>query len=115
MVKFAYIFLTLNMRGDTHRLTLSSPGFDCTSVGVGSLEEGAAVAKELASAGYGLLELCSGFGVEGAKMVLDATGNSVPVAFAVYTAGAEQKAVAAFMEEYQKQGLLPEPPQPGGR
>ncbi len=53
-------------------------------VGVSTLEEACAVAKQLCEEGVGCIELCGAFGEVGARAVVQATGNSVPVGFVTH-------------------------------
>ncbi len=53
-------------------------------IGVSSLEEACAVAKELAANEVDCIELCGAFGESGAKSVIAATGNQIPVGYVVH-------------------------------
>lgn len=65
-------------------------------IGVSNLEEACAAAKELQDNGIDCIELCGAFGENGAKKVIDATQNKIPIGFITHLP--EQDAVyeAAF-------------------
>ena len=50
-------------------------------VGVASVEEACAEAKNLLEEGIGCIELCGAFGPEGAKQVIRATEGKIPVGY----------------------------------
>ncbi len=50
-------------------------------VGVNSLEEACLAAKKLWQNGVGCIELCGAFGPEGARAVIQATQNQIPVGY----------------------------------
>lgn len=55
-------------------------------IGVSSIEEACAVAKELSGTGIHCIELCGAFGESGAKEVIKATENKIPVGYVVHLA-----------------------------
>lgn len=52
-------------------------------VGVRSVEEAVETAPKLVEEGIGCIELCGGFGAAAAKRIVEATGNRVPVSYAI--------------------------------
>ena len=64
--------------------------------GVSSLAEACAAAKALEREGVGCIELCGAFGPDGARRIIEATGNRIPVGYVTHLP--EQEAVyrAAF-------------------
>ncbi len=85
------MFVEKNLDSAVHKYVMLSPGAVNRFVGVGSVEEGCRVAKELVENGCQLIELCGGFGEEGAKRVVEAIGDAVPVAYCVYFPGGEER------------------------
>ena len=71
-------------------------GGDVRCVGVGGLEEACDVARGLADEGFSCIELCGAFGPDGARRIIEATGNRIPVGYVTHLP--EQEAVyrAAF-------------------
>ena len=53
-------------------------------VGVSTIEQACTVAKELCQNGIGCIELCGAFGEIGAKKIIEATRNKIPVGFVTH-------------------------------
>lgn len=53
-------------------------------VGVSNMEEACAAARELYANGVGCIELCGAFGEEGAKRIIDATENKIPIGYVTH-------------------------------
>ncbi|WP_304330881.1 DUF6506 family protein [Brachyspira innocens] len=53
-------------------------------IGVSDIEEACKVAKELQNEGVDCIELCGGFGEEGARKIIEATENKIAVGFVVH-------------------------------
>lgn len=53
-------------------------------IGVSSVEEACEEAKRLAAEGIGCIELCGAFRAEGAKKVIEATNNTIPIGYVVH-------------------------------
>ncbi|MEI0526671.1 DUF6506 family protein [Brachyspira murdochii] len=53
-------------------------------IGVSDIEEACKIAKELKSEGIDCIELCGGFGEEGARKIIEVTENKIAVGFAVH-------------------------------
>ena len=80
-MKFAFMLLG-NFDARQDRATLNDG--NVLALGVGSLEEACAAAKQLYHEGYGCIELCGAFGPEGAQRVIDATENKMPIGYVVH-------------------------------
>lgn len=50
-------------------------------IGVSDIEEACAVAKELSEDGIYCIELCGAFGEEGARRIIEATENRIPIGY----------------------------------
>lgn len=50
-------------------------------VGVSSLEAAAKAARRLQEQGIDCIELCGAFGPDGARVIVQATGNKIPVGY----------------------------------
>ena len=53
-------------------------------VGVANLQEACAAAQRLCAEGVGCIELCGAFGPDGAKEIIRATGNKIPVGYVTH-------------------------------
>lgn len=53
-------------------------------IGVSNLTQACIVAKEMLEKGVGCIELCGAFGESGAKAVIEATGNKIPIGFCTH-------------------------------
>lgn len=62
-------------------------------VGVSSLQEAAAAAQQLLKEGVGCIELC---GADGARAIVKATGNQIPVGYITHLPEQEEVYKAAF-------------------
>lgn len=54
---------------------------DARIIGVSNMDEACAVARELYAVGVNCIELCGAFGEAGAKRVIQAVENKIPVGF----------------------------------
>lgn len=54
------------------------------TVGVANLEQACQIAQELAAEGVDCIELCGAFGEEGARKIIAATANKIPVGFVIH-------------------------------
>ena len=50
-------------------------------IGVASIEDACMVAKKLKADGIDCIELCGAFGEAGAKAIIEATGNTLPIGY----------------------------------
>lgn len=99
---WAFIYKSPGCREQDQHAVLMSPQHRSLMYGVGSVEEGCLLAARLEQEGCKLIELCGGFGAEGAKKVIEAVGGRIPVGYIEY-----------FPEEWQKlQEQKKEPRQP---
>ena len=53
-------------------------------IGVSSIQEAASVAVELCASGVACIELCGAFGADGARQIIRATENKVPVGYVTH-------------------------------
>lgn len=53
-------------------------------IGVGNIEEAKKAARKLYEEGVGCIELCGAFGESGAKAVIEATDNQIPVGYVTH-------------------------------
>lgn len=65
-------------------------------IGVRSVDEACLVARELCAEGVGCIELCGAFHEEGARQVIDATGNKIPIGYVAYLPEQDEIFKAAF-------------------
>lgn len=77
-MKFAFIIMD-NFDSDKDQAAIHDN--QAQIVGVSSLEEACTVAKRLYEEGVGCIELCGAFGPAGAKEIMNATENQIPVGY----------------------------------
>ena len=65
-------------------------------IGVANLEEACAIAQKLCAQGVSCIELCGAFGEEGARRVIEATQNKIPVGYITHLPEQEEVYQAAF-------------------
>lgn len=53
-------------------------------VGVSNIAEACITAKELYAKGVDCIELCGAFGDEGAKKIIEATQNKIPIGYVIH-------------------------------
>lgn len=80
-MKFAFI-IQGNFNSQTDRAVIDNG--TAQIIGVANVEEGCAIAKELYENGVDCIELCGAFGKEGAKRIIAATENQIPVGFVTH-------------------------------
>ena len=92
-MKFAFLILG-DFCPETDRAAIH--GGAAQMRGVSHLEGACAAAQELLEQGVGCIELCGAFGPDGARRIIEATGNRIPVGYVTHLP--EQEAVyrAAF-------------------
>jgi len=78
-LKAAFIFVAPEVDATKHRAVIDSPVLNLTVVGVKDYQTAAKVAEELVAQGVGAIELCAGFGVEGAAIVKRAVQGKAAV------------------------------------
>lgn len=85
MVTGAFIFMTNNCSPDVHNAVVKHNTGRVLMYAVNSIEEGAALAKRLMEEeSCQIIELCGGFGLEGARAVSEAVGGKIPLGYVVY-------------------------------
>lgn len=86
MAKPGFVFLYMGRGLDPARHCAAIPGSraETRMVGVSTLEEACRIAAQVADEGAYLIELCGAFGEEGARAVIAATQNRVPVGYVVH-------------------------------
>lgn len=78
-VNAAFIFVAPETDKTLHRAVIETPALILNVIGVKNYTEGVEVAKEMADAGVGAIELCAGFGNEGTAMVSKAVKGKASV------------------------------------
>jgi hypothetical protein len=96
MITWAFIYISKECNPKEHNKTIDSLGCRSIFVGVDSVDAGCEAAKKLVSEGCRIIELCGGFGKQGAKKVIEATEGAVPVGFVDYFPGDEEKVKLIF-------------------
>ena len=76
MLVAAFIFLAPGADPAIHRKTVETPGVALTAVGVATIDQAVAVAKEMADAGCGAIELC---GIQGTALIDKAVAGKARV------------------------------------
>ncbi|MGM9568034.1 MAG: DUF6506 family protein [Clostridia bacterium] len=95
-MKFAFIIMgDFDMKKD--RASIHSG--EAQIIGVSSVEDACAAAKELSEAGIHCIELCGAFGEDGAEKIIAATGNKVPVGFVTHLPKQEALFEATFANQ----------------
>jgi hypothetical protein len=89
--KWAFIYKSPGCDPEIHQSIIESPKHLTLIYGVKTIEEGCALAQKIVDDGCKLIELCGGFGAEGARKVIAAVEGRVPVGFIDY-----------FPEEFEK-------------
>lgn len=94
-MKFAFLILgNFNCKKDYAEIS----GGTAKIIGVASVEEAAEVAEALYKDGTGCIELCGAFGADGAKAIIKATENKIPVGFVTHLPEQDEVYAAAFSE-----------------
>lgn len=78
-LKAAFIFVAPDADSAKHRAVVDTPVVKLTAVGVKDYAEAAKVAEELVADGCAAIELCGGFGLEGAALVKKAVAGKAAV------------------------------------
>jgi hypothetical protein len=78
-----YMFIGPGVDPGTHKAEIETPEFTMLIQGVGSVEEGASMARQFVDEGVSIVELCGAFGYAGAKAVSDAVGEKAQVSMTV--------------------------------
>lgn len=92
MITWAFIFKSDNCTPKQHHTELEHCGNRLLVYGVNTIEDGAKVAKKIMEEENCLLiELCGGFGEEGARTVIKAVEGKIPVGHIEYLPEAREK------------------------
>ncbi len=92
-MKFAFIIMG---EFDAARDMAEIHGGKACLMGVSTIEEACTAAKQLLDKGVGCIELCGAFGPSGAKKVIEATGNSIPVGYVAHLPEQEELYARTF-------------------
>lgn len=92
-MKFAFLIMG-NYDSAQDRVVLR--GGAAQMIGVGNIDEACRVAKELYAEGVGCIELCGAFGPAGAKKIIDATENKLPIGYITHLPEQDDVYKAAF-------------------
>ena len=65
-------------------------------VGVANIEEACSIAKKLLDDGVGCIELCGAFGEKGARKIIEATENKIPIGYVTHLKEQEEIHRKAF-------------------
>ncbi|MFT3984727.1 MAG: DUF6506 family protein [Lachnospiraceae bacterium] len=65
-------------------------------IGVSNIGEACMIAKDLYEKGIDCIELCGAFGKEGAKKVINATQNKIPIGYVTHLPEQEEVYKSAF-------------------
>jgi len=84
MIVWAFVYISPDCDPEVHKSIIESPGWKAYIYGVSSIDAGCELAKKLVANGCKLIELCGGFGEEGAKRVVEAIDDAVPVGYVTY-------------------------------
>lgn len=96
MKTWAFIYKTAGCSPETHFAELLSETRRSLIYGVSSIEEGCELAREImVTEDCKLIELCGGFGAEGARKVIAAVDGQIPVGYIDY-----------FPEEREKLSIM---------
>ncbi len=78
-MKAAFMFIAPKTDSQQHRATITTPVAELTVIGVQNYLEAETIARKLVKQGVEVIELCAGFGNEGAAAVNRAINGKVPV------------------------------------
>ena len=92
-MKFAFLIMgNYNSQKDRGEIN----GGQARIIGVTSISEAAEIAARLEEEGVGCIELCGAFGEEGARAVIEATKNRIPVGYVTHLPKQEEVYRKAF-------------------
>lgn len=80
-MRFAYIIMGDFGSGTKRAKTANGKA---VMIGVSDIAEAVICARELADSGIGCIELCGAFGESGAKAIIEATENKIPVGYVTH-------------------------------
>ena len=65
-------------------------------IGVKDIEDAESTARKLLQEGIGCIEVCGAFGIDGAKAIINATENRIPVGYVTHLPSQEDLFIKAF-------------------
>ena len=68
----------------------------CQIIGVNDIEDAESTARKLLQEGIGCIEVCGAFGIDGAKAIINATENRIPVGYVTHLPSQEDLFIKAF-------------------
>lgn len=80
-MKFAFIIMG-NFNMDKDHTTIHNG--EASMIGVANIDEACTVAKQLQNDGVNCIELCGAFEEDGAKRIIEATNNKIPVGYVIH-------------------------------
>lgn len=78
-LKAAFMFVAPEAEAEKHRAVVVTPAVELTVVGVKDYQAAVQAAKQLVAEGVSAIELCGGFGIEGAAAVKKAVQGKAVV------------------------------------
>ncbi len=94
-MKFAFIFMG---QYDAAEDRAEIKNGQTQVAGVPDIETACTVAKEFLQDGVGCIELCGAFGEEGARRIIEATGNTIPIGYVTHLPEQDELYKAVFGE-----------------
>ena len=92
-MRFAFLIMG-DFNAEADRASIH--GGDAQIVGVADLREAREEARRLQREGVDCIELCGAFGEDGARAVIEATGNKLPIGYIVHFPEQDEEYRAAF-------------------
>lgn len=91
-MKFAFLIMGFDSSHDRAAIH----GGEAQMIGVADLEQACAEAKKLLAEGVGCIELCGAFGPDGARKIIEVTGNKIPIGYVTHLPEQNEVYNAAF-------------------
>lgn len=92
-MKFAFLIMG---DFDSEKDQASIHGGNARMIGVSNIQDACENARRLQQEGFGCIELCGAFGPEGARQVIEATENRIPVGYVTHLPEQDEIYRAAF-------------------
>lgn len=93
-MRFAFLIMGDDFNVEADRASIHDG--DAQIVGVADLREAREEARRLQREGVDCIELCGAFGEDGARAVIEATGNKLPIGYIVHFPEQDEVYRAAF-------------------
>lgn len=93
-MKFAFLVMGADLDSQRDRAVIKEG--TAQIIGVSNLEEACAVAKDLLEKGIDCIELCGAFREDGARKVIHATQNKIPIGYVTHLPEQEEVYRLAF-------------------